>query len=54
MQTTKRRTAETWRAMVARFVESGLTEEFYTAGHMRNLGKLSVVLVNVTLYRLKK
>jgi putative transposase len=26
MQTTKRRSAETWRAMVARFAQSGLTE----------------------------
>ena len=29
MQTTKRRSAETWRAMVARFAQSGLTEEVF-------------------------
>ena len=32
MQTTKRRSAETWRAMVARFVQSGLTEEVFCQG----------------------
>ncbi len=29
MQTTKRRSAQTWRAMVARFTQSGLTEEAF-------------------------
>jgi len=32
MQTTKRRSAETWRAMVARFAQSGLTEEAFCEG----------------------
>jgi hypothetical protein len=32
MQTTKRRSAETWRAMVARFCQSGLTEEAFCEG----------------------
>jgi putative transposase len=32
MQTTKRRSAETWRAMVARFAQSGLTEEVFCQG----------------------
>jgi hypothetical protein len=32
MQTTKRRSAETWRAMVARFAQSGLTEEVFCEG----------------------
>jgi putative transposase len=32
MQTTKRRSAETWRAMVARFAQSGLTEEVFCHG----------------------
>jgi hypothetical protein len=32
MQTTKRRSAETWRAMVARFAQSGLAEEVFCEG----------------------
>ncbi len=32
MQTTKRRSAEIWRAMVARFAQSGLTEEAFCEG----------------------
>ncbi len=32
MQTTKRRSAQTWRAMVARFTQSGLTEEAFCEG----------------------
>jgi hypothetical protein len=32
MQTTKRRSAESWRAMVARFAQSGLTEEAFCEG----------------------
>ena len=32
MQTTKRRSAETWRALVARFAQSGLTEEVFCQG----------------------
>lgn len=32
MQTTKRRSAETWRAMVVRFAQSGLTEEAFCEG----------------------
>ncbi len=32
MQTTKRRSAEAWRAMVARFAQSGLTEETFCQG----------------------
>jgi putative transposase len=32
MQTTKRRSAESWRAMVARFAQSGLTEEVFCHG----------------------
>lgn len=32
MQTTKRRSAEAWRAMVARFAQSGLTEEAFCQG----------------------
>lgn len=32
MQTTKRRSAETWRSMVARFAQSGLTEEAFCEG----------------------
>jgi putative transposase len=32
MQTTKRRSAETWRAMVARFAQGGLTEEAFCEG----------------------
>jgi hypothetical protein len=32
MQTTKRRSAEAWRAMVARFAQSGLTEEAFCEG----------------------
>ena len=32
MQTRKRRSAETWRAMVARFAQSGLTEEAFCQG----------------------
>jgi hypothetical protein len=32
MQTTKRRSAETWRALVARFAQSGLTEEAFCGG----------------------
>ena len=32
MQTTKRRSAETWRAMVGRFAQSGLTEEAFCEG----------------------
>jgi putative transposase len=32
MQTTKRRSAETWLAMVARFAQSGLTEEAFCGG----------------------
>jgi putative transposase len=32
MQTTKRRSAESWRAMVARFAHSGLTEEVFCQG----------------------
>ena len=32
MQATKRRSAETWRAMVARFGQSGLTEEVFCQG----------------------
>ena len=32
MQTTKRRSGETWRAMVARFAQSGLTEEAFCGG----------------------
>lgn len=31
MQTTKRRSAQTWRAMVARFAQSSLTEEAFCA-----------------------
>jgi putative transposase len=32
MQTTKRRSAEAWRAMVARFAQSGLTEDVFCQG----------------------
>jgi putative transposase len=32
MQTTKRRSAEAWRAMVARFAQSGMTEEAFCEG----------------------
>ncbi len=32
MQTTKRRSAEAWRAMVARFAQSGLTETAFCEG----------------------
>ena len=32
MQTTKRRSAEAWRAMVARFAQSGLTEAAFCEG----------------------
>ncbi len=32
MQTTKRRSAETWRSMVARFAQSGLTEDAFCEG----------------------
>jgi putative transposase len=32
MQTTKRRSAEIWRAMVARFAQSGLSEEVFCQG----------------------
>lgn len=32
MQTTKRRSAEIWRAMVTRFAQSGLTEEAFCQG----------------------
>ncbi len=32
MQTTKRRSAEMWRTMVARFAQSGLTEEAFCEG----------------------
>jgi putative transposase len=32
MQTTKRRSAEAWRAMVARFAQSVLTEEVFCEG----------------------
>ena len=32
MQTTKRRSAETWRAVVARFAQSGMTEEAFCEG----------------------
>lgn len=32
MQTTKRRSAEAWRAMVARFAQSGMTEDAYCEG----------------------
>ena len=32
MQATKRRSAETWRAMVARFAQSGMTEEAFCEG----------------------
>ena len=32
MQRTKRRSAEIWRAMVARFTQSGLTEEVFCQG----------------------
>jgi hypothetical protein len=32
MQTTKRRSAEAWRAMVARFAQSGMTEDAFCEG----------------------